>query len=409
MTGTMDRRDLLKFFGSTLLLFGGTATRGVARAVDRQSVLVVVFLRGAADALHMVVPYRENRYRELRGALALEEPGRGENPTLDLGDGFAFHPALSPLYPLYTSGRLAPIVGVGSPDPTRSHFDAQDAMETGTPGVKSTRDGWLSRAVNALAVEGSSPFTAVALTSQMPRSLAGAHDAIALENLSRISFPERADELMKRIENSYRDDKSALFADAGDEAFHAMRMFRDADPLSLPTPQGVSYPRARKHNPLEQLAKLIKSELGVRVAFIESQGWDTHFAQGASTGAMANLMGNLAGSVAAFLEDVGDSTPVTVLMVTEFGRTVAPNGAGGTDHGHGSAMMVVGHGVRGGRVHGDWLGLEARNLHDGRDLPVTTDFRDVFSEVAQQSLALDDASRLFPGYRPSSVAVMSRS
>lgn len=404
----IDRRNFLRLGSSTLFLLGRTPLEALARPAGRQPVLVVVFQRGAADALHTIVPYRDPKYRELRGALALEEPGRGENPTLDLGGGFAFHPALSPLYPLYKSGRLAPIVNVGSPDSTRSHFDAQDYMESGTPGLKSTRDGWLARAVEALALDTPSPFTGVALTSQMPRSLAGTHDAIALEDFAKMSFPPRSDPVTERIERLYREDSSALFADAGEDAFFAMRLFRDRDPLSQPTSDGVHYPRGRKSNPLEQLAKLIKAELGVRVAFVESGGWDTHFAQGGATGAMANLMGALAGSVAAFVEDVGETCPVTLLVVTEFGRTVALNGAGGTDHGHGAAMMVVGHGVRGGRVHGDWLGLEKRHLYQGRDLPVTTDFRDVFAEVARSALGPLESATLFPGYRPQSVAVMSR-
>ena len=402
----IDRRNFLRLGSSTLVLLGGTPLEVLARPAGRQPVLVVVFQRGAADALHMIVPYRDPKYRELRGALALEEPGRGENPTLDLGGGFAFHPALSPLYPLYKSGCLAPIINVGSPDGTRSHFDAQDYMESGTPGLKSTRDGWLARAVEALALDSPSPFTAVALTSQMPRSLAGTHDAIALDDFDKISFPRRSDSVTERIERLYREDSSALFADAGEDAFVAMRLFRDRDPLSRPTSAGVQYPRSRS-NPLEQLANLIKADLGVRVAFVESGGWDTHFAQGGATGAMANLMGELAGGVAAFVEDIGETRPVTLLLVTEFGRTVAMNGAGGTDHGHGGAMMVVGHGVRGSRVHGDWLGLQKRNLYEGRDLPVTTDFRDVFFEVASKALGPLDAAVLFPGYRPRSVAVMS--
>ena len=184
-------------------------------------------------------------------------------------------------------------------------------------------------------------------------------------------------------------------------------MFREHDPLALPPRKGVHYPDGRDENPLKQLAQLIKSGLGVRVAFVESSGWDTHFRQGAATGSMANLLGRLAGSLAAFYADIGPEVPVTVLTATEFGRTVAANGAGGTDHGHGSVMMVLGAGVRGGRVHGDWLGLERRNLYEGRDLPVTTDFRDIFAEVAKSALALEDTSGLFPSYRTKNVGVMA--
>lgn len=411
MIGTVNRRQFLRLGSTALfLLGGGMPARALARRVEdrKEAVLVVVFLRGAADALHIVVPYRDAKYRELRGALALEEPGRGENPTLDLGGGFAFHPALAPLYPLYESGRLAPIVNVGSPDETRSHFDAQDYMESGTPGKKSTRNGWLSRALDALTRRHTSPFTAVALSSQMPRSLAGAREAIAAEDFARLSFPERVDELLEQIEHRYRADESELFSGAGEQAFRAMRMLRSSQPWSLPVREGVRYPGGRRGNPLEQLAQLIKADVGARVAFVESQGWDTHFAQGGATGAMANRMRNLAGSVAAFYRDVEDTQPVTMLIVTEFGRTVQPNGAGGTDHGHGAVMMVAGYGVQGGRVHGDWLGLASQNLYQGRDLPVTTDFRDVFSEVAGRCLRLEETSGLFPGHRSRSVAVMNR-
>ena len=408
------RREFLKMGGSTLLLLGSAGKRTLqAGASAKPGVLVVLFQRGAADALHMVAPYRDKRYRDLRGALALEEPGRGENPTLDLGAGFALHPALSPLYPLYRSSRLAVVVNTGSPDPTRSHFDAQDYMESGTPGKKSTRDGWLARALIELGErqpsgpEATSPFSAVALTPQMPRTLAGARDTIALEDFGSLDIPRRKSALAERLEKLYREDASARFASAGADASRAVTLFREQDPLALPPRKGVRYPGGRGENSLKQLAQLLKSGLGVRVAFVESSGWDTHFRQGAATGSMANLLSRLSGSLAAFYEDVGSDVPVTVLTVTEFGRTVATNGAGGTDHGHGSAMMVLGAGVQGGRVHGDWLGLEPSNLYEGRDLPVTTDFRDVFSEVAKSALGLEDTSGLFPGYRSKDVGVMA--
>ncbi len=414
MQNRWDRREFLRMSGSTLLLLGG-AGGGALEARDRAKpgVLVVLFQRGAADALHMVVPYRDKRYRGLRGALALEEPGKGETPTLDLGEGFAFHSALSPLYPLYGAGQLGVIVNTGSPDPTRSHFDAQDYMESGTPGKKSTRDGWLARALIEISgrqpsgAEAPSPFNAVALTPQMPRTLAGARDTIALEDFGSLERPRRESALAERLEKLYREDASASFAAAGTEASRAVTLFREQNPLALPPRKGVRYPGGRGENPLKQLAQLLKSGLGVRVAFVESSGWDTHFRQGAATGSMANLLGRLSGSLAAFYEDVGPDVPVTVLTVTEFGRTVAANGAGGTDHGHGSVTMVLGAGVRGGRVHGDWLGLQPRNLYEGRDLPVTTDFRDVFTEVATRALSLEDTSGLFPGYRTKSVGVMA--
>ena len=403
-----SRRDFLRSSGSTLLLWGVTPNSALC-SPSSEGVLVVVFQRGAADALHMVVPYREKRYRELRGNLALEEPSRGEASTLDLGDGFAFHPALKPLYSHYEAGRLAVLMNVGSPDSTRSHFDAQDYMESGTPGKKSTRSGWLARAIGAMNTKSEGAFTAVALAAQMPRSLAGADDAVALEDFSKLDFHSGTDPLVSAIEEQYGKDRSKKLADASHEGFEAMRLFREKAPLSIPTREGVHYPRGRGGNPLRQLAQLIKGELGIRVALVNSDGWDTHFGQGGSTGQMANLLNNLSGGLAAFVEDVGSSVPLTVLVVTEFGRTVAINGAGGTDHGHGGAMFVLGGRVQSSRVYGDWLGLDKKHLHDGRDLPVTTDYRDVFYEVAETALEVNSAVDLFPGHLVSPINVMKKS
>ncbi len=405
----LDRRELLRVGGTTLALMGSGSLATFARALsapstsDRDPVLVVLFQRGAADGLHMVVPYRDRNYRGLRGALALDEPGRGERPTLDLGDGFALHPSLSPLFPLYSAGKLAFVVNVGSPDPTRSHFDAQDYMESGTPGRKATRDGWLSRALTAVEARG--PFAAVALSASMPRSLAGAETAIAMEDFSRLGRSRGNTALEGRLEAMYLAEARPELAAMGKEAFEALRMFRELDPLSRKVPEGVRYPTGQRSEPFRQVAALLKAGLGVRVAFISTDGWDTHFGQGAATGQMANLLRRHASAIAALLEDVGTSRPVTLLSVTEFGRTVEINGAGGTDHGHGAVMMAAGAGVHGGRVVGDWLGLEREHLYEGRDLPVTMDFRDLFSEVAARTLALEQGVTLFPGYQASPVGV----
>ena len=401
-----SRREFLRLGGVSLVLLGAQRA-GLAKALAAKGsgVLVVHFQRGAADGLHMVAPYRDKRYRQLRGALALKEPGNGEEGPIDLGDGFGLHPALAPLYPYYKKGQLAVVHNVGSPDPTRSHFDAQDYMESGTPGRKATRDGWLSRAIDALGAGADSPFAALSLTSNMPRSLAGCTDAIAMQDFSKLGGRSRSESLAERIEQMYRDDDNPEFAQAGEEAFRAVEMFREKDPLSLPP--GAGYPNGRFSQSFQQLARLVKSDLGVRVAFLDSGGWDTHFAQGAATGQMANLMRNLSGSIAALMEDVGFAVPVTFLTMTEFGRTVAINGAGGTDHGHGSAMMALGNGVKGGRVLGDWLGLASTDLYEGRDLPVTTDFRDLFDEVATKSLNLGGGATLFPSHTAKKVGVMA--
>jgi uncharacterized protein (DUF1501 family) len=407
-----SRRQFLKLSGTTLVLLGWDPARTLAGLPStgpaRDGVLVVVFQRGAADGLHMVVPYRDKRYQSARGALALAEPGKAEGATQDLGHGFAFHPAMSSLHPLYESGRLAVVHAVGSPDPTRSHFDAQDYMETGTPGVKGTRDGWLSRALAALGSGAASPFAAVSLTSSLPRSLTGSKSAIALADFSRLATGRANGNLTERVERLYAADASAGFAAAGEEAFRTLDLFREKDPLSVPAREGVRYPRGRESQAFRQLAQLVKARLGIRVAFVESNGWDTHFGQGGATGQMANLLRGLSDSVAAFLADVGSDVPLTLLTVTEFGRTVEINGAGGTDHGHGSAMLVAGSGVSGGRVHGEWLGLDSKSLYEGRDLPVTTDFRDLCQEVANEALGLPETCELFPGHRHERPGVMSR-
>jgi uncharacterized protein (DUF1501 family) len=406
-----SRRSFVKLGGTSLVLLGLGRSVSLAEALTAfgreagqpaPGVLVVFFQRGAADGLHTVVPYRDSSYRELRGALALKEPGSGEDKTLDLGSGFAFHPALSPLLPLYRGGRLAVVHAVGSPDTTRSHFDAQDYMESGTPGVKSTRDGWLSRALGALSAgksERPNPFSAVALSPTLPRSLAGTSQAIAMQDFSRMATRGRDQTLTEKIERLYATDSDPEFARAGEEAFRAMEVFREKNPLALPVREGVRYPAGRVAASFQQLARLLKADLGIRIAFLEGGGWDTHFAQGGAAGQMANNLRELAGSIGAFFEDLGRDFPVTLLTMTEFGRTVAPNGAGGTDHGHGTAMLVAGRRVRGGRVVGDWPGLSRSNLFEGRDLAVTTDFRDLFSEVAGSALGLPKTVSLFPGYR----------
>jgi uncharacterized protein (DUF1501 family) len=398
----MDRRRFLELSGGTLFLLQSGIAQGAAASTE--GVLVVIFQRGAADGLHMVVPYRDSRYRSLRGALALEEPGKGENATLDLGSGFAFHPALEPLYPMYREGRLAALVNVGSPDPTRSHFDAQDYIESGTPGRKSTRDGWLGRALASRS--SSSPFNAVSLTAGVPRSFAGTRDVLALEDFEKLDSPRGSDRtLAARIEELYRSDPNPEFSRAGEEAHRALQRFREKDPLGKKVREGASYPKGRLAPRLRQLAQLVRADLGIRAAFLESEGWDTHFAQGGAEGPMGNSLRELAGSIAAFFEDVGASSPVTLVTVTEFGRTAEANGAGGTDHGHGSVLLAAGSFVTGGRVFGDWLSLDSSNLYEGRDLPVTTDYRDALHEIASASLGIDPSVELFPGYRPKSVGL----
>jgi uncharacterized protein (DUF1501 family) len=398
----MDRRRFLELSGGTLLLLRSGLARGAT--ASKESVLVVIFQRGAADGLHMVVPYRDSRYRSLRGALALEEPGKGDNPTLDLGNGFAFHPSLAPLYEMYREGRLAALVNVGSPDPTRSHFDAQDYIESGTPGRKSTRDGWLGRALASMP--SSTPFKAVSLTAGVPRSLAGTKEVIALEDFEKLDPPRANDRtLADRIEKLYRNDASPELSRAAEAAYRALQTFREKDPLGKKALAAATYPKGRFAPRLRQLAQLVRADLGIRAAFLESEGWDMHFAQGGAEGPMGNHLRELAGAIAGFFEDLGAAIPVTLVTVTEFGRTVEANGAGGTDHGHGSVLLAAGSRVKGGRVVGDWLSLDSSNLYEGRDLPVTTDYRDALHEIASATLGIDPSVELFPDYRPKTIGL----
>ena len=401
MSGPLDRRTFLRLGGGALVLLGTGTWSRAAEGRSQEPVLVVLFQRGAADGVHMIIPYRERPYRSARGILALPDPGRAEDRPFDLGDGFGLHPALRPLAPMYEEGRLAVVHAVGSPDPTRSHFDAQDYMETGTPGIKGTRDGWLARALEAVGSD--SPFGAVSLTANLPRSLSGASNAIASTDFRDLA---NADSLEDRIMAMYQRDANPAFAEAGDEASRALQMFRTERPLERRPRDGADYPRGRTGQALRTLAGLLKANLGVRIAFVESGGWDTHVNQGGATGTMARLLSELSRSVTSFFHDVGSDRPVTLLTMTEFGRTVAVNGAVGTDHGHGTAMMVMGDGVAGGRVVADWPGLSSRNLYQGRDLEVTTDFRNLFAEVASHALGVTARGGLFPGAELLPVGVM---
>ena len=293
----------------------------------------------------------------------------------------------------------------GSPDATRSHFDAQDYMESGTPGVKSTPDGWLGRGLASTRREPASPFRAVALGPTVPRSLRGAAGALAMGSLAE--FDVRARRRRERgrwtprrgFEALYERGVRDLLHGTGRETFDAVRMLKAADPGRLAPAHGAAYPRSRFGESLRQIAQLIRADLGLEVACADLGGWDTHAYQGAERGQLANRLAELAGGLAAFTRDLGDRmSEVVVLTMTEFGRTVRENGNRGTDHGHGAAMLVLGGPVRGGMVHGRWPGLSREQLFEGRDLDVTTDFRSLFGEVAVRHLGVPVPAPLFPGF-----------
>jgi uncharacterized protein (DUF1501 family) len=400
----MNRRVFLKN-GSLALVSLGFAPAFIARtakaAEARQKVLIAIFQRGAVDGLNVVVPFGDKAYYDARPTIAVPRPGdkRGtEDGAVDLDGFFGFNPRMAPLAPLFKSGELAIVHACGSPDETRSHFDAQDYMESGTPGVKSTRDGWLNRYLHAKEHAQASPFRAVALAPQLPRSLQGTAPALAIGQLSQfgVHAGSATDMMSTSFEAQYAQAADAMLRPTGQEAFDAVKMLNGIDPARYTPEGGAEYPRSGFGEALKQIAMLVKADLGLEVAFTELGGWDTHVQQ---PNRLDNLLQDFARAIAAFRQDMGDRMADVVLVtMSEFGRAVQENGNRGTDHGHGNAMMILGGPVKGGKVYGRWPGLDRDRRWEGRDLAITTDFRDVFAEVVTRHLGARDVSTIFPGY-----------
>jgi uncharacterized protein (DUF1501 family) len=402
----MTRRVFLKN-GSVALVSLGFAPTFVAEAAAaaqaRRKILVTVFQRGAVDGLNMIVPFGEAAYYQNRPSIAIAKPN-GRDGAIDLDGFFGLHPRMAPLAPLFARGELAVVHACGSPDETRSHFDAQDYMESGTPGVKSTRDGWLNRYLHAKEHEraSASPFRAVALAQQLPRSLQGSASALAIGQLSQFGVRAGAEtEMMSNsFESQYAQAADAVLRPTGRDAFDAVKLMQTANPGSYAPANGADYPRSGFGEAMKQVAQLIKADLGLEVAFTELGQWDHHANEGGATGQLANRLDDFARGLAAFSADLGDRmADILVVTMSEFGRAVRENGSRGTDHGHGNAMLVMGGPVKGGKVYGRWPGLSADQLWEGRDLAITTDFRDVFSEVVTGHLGVSDLARIFPGHQ----------
>jgi uncharacterized protein (DUF1501 family) len=393
-------------FGAQLL--NGAATHGAARG----KTLICLFQRGAADALNVVVPFGDRAYYDLRPNIAVGRPSAagGVPSAIDLDGFFGLHPALAPMKPLWDQGILAPIHAVGSPSSTRSHFDAQDYMETGTPDQKGTHDGWLNR---YLALKGTceagcvhdvaqpakgSPFRAVAMTQQTPRILEGPAATIAMNSLQEFSV-RATGPAAERLEALYRTGTADVVHAAGGEMFEAVKILKAANPQKYLPQNGAQYPNSQFGQRLMQIAQLIKADVGLEVAFADVGGWDTHVNQGGATGQLAGRLDDFARAIAALTTDLGDRmADTTIMTMSEFGRTVRQNGNGGTDHGHASALFVIGGDVKGRKVYGKWPGLQPEQLYEGRDLALTTDFRSVFSEVAAKHLGAARVDALFPGF-----------
>ena len=428
----LTRRAFFRNSGLALLALGVPPefiTRSLlagTRGTERKKTLVCIFQRGAVDGLNMVVPFGEAAYYAQRRSIALPTPSSSDGGVIDLDGFFGLHPSLGPLHGLYTRNELAIVHAVGSPHPTRSHFDAQDFLETGTPGVKSTRDGWLNRVLvdtgcpdcsgrtlddaDAHAVDhaaGQAAMTVenlalrgIAMGAALPRSLRGSHPAVAIEDLDRFGVAGGTDaSLEDAFARAYRTEGGDLVSSAAGDAFEAIRLLRGLDLARYRVAAGVEYPAGNFGRSLRQIAQLIKADVGVEIAFADLGGWDTHQGQGGLRGQLANRLTELARGIRALYDDLGDHMDDVVLVtMSEFGRTVAENGSGGTDHGHANCMMVLGGAVRGGQVLGDWPGLEREQLYQGRDLALTTDFRDVFAELVSRHLGADQLDRVFPGH-----------
>ncbi len=377
------------------------AVRGIDTSGGRRKRLVVLFQRGAADGLNIVVPHGESAYYSMRPAIAIPRPNRGQESCIDLDGFFGLHPAMSSFKPLFDQRQLAIVHAAGSPDNTRSHFDAQDYMESGTPGVKSTEDGWLNRAVRK-PEPGATPFRAISMGGALPRTLAGTAPAVAIGNINEFGVGGRgpaAAPLTNTFEAMYAQSVDSVLHGTGQETFEAVKMLKAADPARYTPARGANYPRGRFGDGLRQLAQLTKADLGVEVAFADIGGWDHHVNEGAVQGQLANVLREFSQSIAAFWIDLGDLAEDTVLVtMSEFGRTARENGNRGTDHGHANVMFVLGGPVRGGRVYGQWPGLELSQLYEGRDLALTTDFRRVLGEAVYRHLGNRDLAAVFPGF-----------
>lgn len=415
------RREFLKVSGGAIL--GASALGGLAPELLRAEVeaagkqpptLVALYLRGGADALNTVVPYTDPLYYQFRPTIGIPAQDSDKGPGLLLmTKRFGFHPAMRELAELYRQGLMAPIINAGSPHPTRSHFDAQDFMERAAPGIKSITDGWLNRFLQATRTADDGELRAVSLQPVLPRSLRGEYPVLAVPGYG-------AEEAMKTFESLYgcNDEKDAVaksiaarsaigtpqttleqILQSGSEGIGRLRRLNEI--LRNGPQPAASYPDSHLGRQFRDIAKLIKADVGMQVTAIDYNGWDHHAYQGAGEGVFANMLGEVSKSIAAFVQDLGPRVQRTlVLVMSEFGRTARENGNNGSDHGHGGYMMAVGGMVNGNEIYGKWTGLSREALNEGRDMPVHTDFRHVFSDTLEGLFGFRAAAAtFFPEYR----------
>jgi uncharacterized protein (DUF1501 family) len=415
----LNRRFFLR--NSALAMVGaGAAPLWLERALyaadapsPRKKILVAIFQRGAADGLNIVVPHAENRYYELRPSIAVPRPSqaaeRREDAAIDLDGFFGLHPSLAPLKAVWDSGHLAIVHAAGSPDPSRSHFDAQDFMESGTPGRKATGDGWMNRALPPVAGR-ISPVRAVSMGPVLSRSMRGTNPAVAVQNVG--DFQVRNPDAARAFEALYADSTDPVLQATGRETFAAVSLLQAIQKRRYEPAPGANYPKGRFGDSLRQIAQLIKADVGVEMAFADVGGWDHHVNEvgpRASQGQLAARLTEFGQALSAFWLDLGDRMgDVAVVTMSEFGRTARENGDRGTDHGHANCMFVMGGDVRGGKVYGQWPGLQQEQLYEARDLNLTTDFRDILGELVKGQLGNQDLNKVFPGYAPKSRNILKQ-
>jgi uncharacterized protein (DUF1501 family) len=377
--------------------------------------LVCVFLRGGADTLNLVVPYGDDQYYKLRPTLAIPPPSRSGG-AVRLDDFYAFHPKLAPLYPIFAEGRLAIVQAVGSDNVSGSHFEAQDQMEHGEAYGKSIGGGWLARFLRAGGGQ-QTPLSAVAIGATIPESLRGAPAASAIYSVDelRIAAPTGNSDAVRAVLARMYSGGSKSLSKAGEDTLDLLRRIEGIRSQQYRPEGGVQYPDNSFAGGLREIARLIKSGVGLRVASIDLGGWDTHFFQGTVDGQQAEVIASLAQGLAAFDADLaGYQDRVTVLVMTEFGRRIYENGSLGTDHGRGFAMMGIGNRVNGGKVIGDWPGLDeigedgVSGLIGPSGLKINHDYRSLLAEVLQDAMGCRDVAQVFPDFKPSPVGLCTR-
>src|SRR5215472_4857652 len=400
----ISRRVFLKSGGVAMIGMSAMPSflrRAIAETpAPNKKKLVVLFQRGAMDGLNVVVPFAEPNYYRLRPTIAIPQPKSGEqDAAIDLDGFFGLHPSLQQLEALFRRGELAIVQAVGSPDPSRSHFDAQDFMESGTPGFRSTDDGWLNRSLRDAPENSNSAFRAVAFGPYLPLTLRGKAAAIAIPDLKQFKIFGNPKVTEGGFEAMYAQTVDRALHGVGQETFEAVDSLKKLDPDNYQSENGAEYPKSKFGRSLQEVAELLKADLGMEVAFLDSGGWDNHVNEGGVQGQLANLLRDLGQGIAAFHQDLGDRMEdVVFVSMSEFGRTAHENGNRGTDHGHANCMFVVGGDVKGGKVYGKWPGLNDHQLNEGRDLALTTDFRSVVGEILLRHLGVNDLAPVFPGF-----------